>query len=318
MWCSYHKTTTHSDADCRARRRKRADGNVHIVVTGTSRVKGICSTYDLPEEDDQLERPNIFLTATEVHPTAATPAEQSHKVETWPFRSLSASRRWPFEERAEPPISFGGQEKPDFSYMYGGTDAEGEPLYGLAPTESKPAEIERKQHERGNVATVLVDSGASGQYFDDLVIPKLKHCLRDYTSLSTPRTILTAGGALLDGSAEGVLQGLIADDYREQHLARIAILIVSGIGRNLFLVKTAARKGVVSIFDANKPRLEASDITVPLRGEIDDLYSFKCGWIRRKGAGDECGGQRPSVAPATGSPQRAQPHEQEERQWGCI
>ena len=153
--------------------------------------------------------------------------------------------------------------------MYGGTDAEGEPLYGLAPTESKPAEIERKQHERGNVATVLVDSGASGQYFDDLVIPKLKHCLRDYTSLSTPRTILTAGGALLDGSAEGVLQGLIADDYREQHLARIAILIVSGIGRNLFLVKTAARKGVVSIFDANKPRLEASDITVPLRGEID-------------------------------------------------
>ena len=50
----------------------------------------------------------------------------------------------------------------------------------------------------GNVVTVLVDSGASGHYFDDLIIPELKHRLQDHTSLSTPRTILTAGEALLD------------------------------------------------------------------------------------------------------------------------
>ena len=50
---------------------------------------------------------------------------------------------------------------------------------------------------------------------------------------------------------------------------------MSGIGRNFFSVKTAARKGIVSIFDVNKPRLEAGDITVPLRGEDDDIYSFK-------------------------------------------
>ena len=35
------------------------------------------------------------------------------------------------------------------------------------------------------------------------------------------------------------------------------------------------RKGVVSIFDVNKPMLEAGDITVPLRGEDDNLYSLK-------------------------------------------
>ena len=80
---------------------------------------------------------------------------------------------------------------------------------------------------------------------------------------------------MLDGTAEGVLQGLITDDCGEQHLARIAILMVPGIGRNLFPVKTAARKGIVSIFDVNKPRLEAGDITVPLRGENDELDSFK-------------------------------------------
>ena len=103
--------------------------------------------------------------------------------------------------------------------MYGVTDGEGEPLYGMAPMESEPAEIEPKPHESGNVATVLVDSGASGHYFDDLIIPELKNRLQDYTSLSTPRTIRTAGGALLDGTAESVLQGFITDDYGEQHLA---------------------------------------------------------------------------------------------------
>ena len=56
-WCSHHEITTHSDADCRARRHKRADGNAHIVTTGPSRVKAICSAYDLPEEDGQPERP---------------------------------------------------------------------------------------------------------------------------------------------------------------------------------------------------------------------------------------------------------------------
>ena len=159
MWCSYHETTSHSDADCRARRRKQADGNAHIAATGPSRIKGICSAFDLPEEDDQPERPFISLTATEVHPTAAIAAEQSHNEETWRLSSLSASRPWPFGERAKPAISFGVQEKSNFSYMNGGTDGEGESFYGMAPVEPEPTEIERKPHEIGNVVSVLVHSG---------------------------------------------------------------------------------------------------------------------------------------------------------------
>ena len=253
MWCSYHKTTTHSDADSCVRRRKRADGNAHIAATGPSRVKGICSAYDLPEEDDQPERPYIPFTTTEVHPTAAIGEEQSHEADTWPFGSLSASRPWPFEEQAKPAIYFGGQEKPDVSYMYGGTDGEGEPLYGMAPMESEPAEIEHKPHESSNVVTVLVDSGASGHYFDGLIIPELKHRLQDYTSLSTPRTILTSGGALLNGTAEGVLQGLITDDYGEQRLARIAILIVRGIGRDILSVKQQRERSSFGFFTLTNP-----------------------------------------------------------------
>ena len=88
------------------------------------------------------------------------------------------------------------------------------------------------------------------------------------------------------------------NDYGEQHLAWIAILNVPGIGRNLFSVKTGARKGIVSI-DVNKPRLGAGNITVPLRGENDDLYSFKLDLSTDGYAGNQC----PSLAPAAGSPQ---------------
>lgn len=81
--------------------------------------------------------------------------------------------------------------------MYGATNDESERLYGAALVASGPVEIERKPHANGNVVNVLVDSGISGHYFDDLLLPEPKHRLQDYTLLSTPRTILTAGGVLL-------------------------------------------------------------------------------------------------------------------------
>ena len=59
------------------------------------------------------------------------------------------------------------KENPEFSYINGGTDGEGGSFYGMAPVEP----------ER----------------------------LQDYTSLSTPRTILAARGYLLYGTEEGVL-----------------------------------------------------------------------------------------------------------------
>lgn len=118
VWCLYHTTTTHSDTHCRAGRRKWAGGNVHIAAIEPSRIKGIHSAYDFPEEDNQLELHNISFKATEVHPTASITAEKKHRR----LGHLSASRRWPFEECAKPAISCGGREKPISSYKYGGTN----------------------------------------------------------------------------------------------------------------------------------------------------------------------------------------------------
>ena len=125
-----------------------------------------------------------------------------------------------------------------------------------------------------NLATLMVDSGASGHYFDDAIIRDLKHRLQDYVHLPTPRKIFTAGGTMLDGTAEGVLQGLVADDNGNQILVWVVIVVVPGIGRNLFSVMTATKKGITTIFGYENPRLEGFNVTVPLRSESGDLYSF--------------------------------------------
>ena len=39
-------------------------------------------------------------------------------------------------------------------------------------------------------------------------------------------------------------------------------------------MKTATRNGIVSIFTRENARLEAFGVTLSLRGEQDDLYSF--------------------------------------------
>ena len=272
--CGVHinKTTFHNDTDCHVQQHK-AGGNAYMATTRTQRVEGVCSAYDLPEEDDDPERPYISFTATEVQSKTEPTMAPRQKNGTWPFGPLTAARPWPFVEREKPAISLDGQDELDFSYMYGGTDGEGKPLHGTALMASGPVAFNHKSSAGDDTVTVLKDSGPSDRYFDDLMIPSFKHRLLNYALLTTSIKILTAGGALLDGTAEGIRQGLVTDNHGEQHLARIAILIVS-IGRNLFSVKSATKKDVVSIFDFDNPRLALSGITVPLRAEDDGLYSL--------------------------------------------
>ena len=47
---------------------------------------------------------------------------------TGPFDPLTAARPWPFVEREKPANSLDGQDESDLSYMYGGTEGEGELL----------------------------------------------------------------------------------------------------------------------------------------------------------------------------------------------
>ena len=95
----------------------------------------------------------------------------------------------------------------------------------------------------------------------------LKHRLQNFINLATPRKLLTTGGALLDGTAEGVLQG-------NQILVRVDVVVVPGTGRNLFSIMTVAKKDIVTIFDYKNPRLGELNVAVPLRSKSGNLFSF--------------------------------------------
>ena len=58
---------------------------------------------------------------------------------------------------------------------------------------SSSAAITSEDELKSNLLALIVDSGASGHYFDDLIIRNLKHCLQGSVHLTTPRKILPSG-----------------------------------------------------------------------------------------------------------------------------
>ena len=74
MWCSYHKTNTHGNVDCRARPANRLKGNAHFAQLRPPSVPGICNSWDLPVLDDSDEKSCISISAREVY-SATKPAK---------------------------------------------------------------------------------------------------------------------------------------------------------------------------------------------------------------------------------------------------
>ena len=155
-----------------------------------------------------------------------------------------------------------------------------------------------------NLATLMVDSGASGHNFDDDIILNLKHRLQDYVHLAMPRKILNAGRAVLDGTAEGVLQGNATDDNCNQILVRVDIVVVPGIGHNLFSVVTAAKKALQpSPTTKSETRgVQRHHATTEREWLLLLVYAeLECGVMCRRGANNERSRQCPGVEQVAGS-----------------
>ena len=108
MWCSYHKTTTHNEADCRATPVYGLNGNVHFAQVRPPSVPGVCSSWDLPVRNDSDQKPCILFLAREVQP-AAKPAKARVEEEKGPFGPVQTAATegwrthpWLFTPRAEP------------------------------------------------------------------------------------------------------------------------------------------------------------------------------------------------------------------------
>ena len=91
VWCSYHKTTSRNDADCRVQQHKVGD-DAHMAAAQTQRVKGVCSAYGLTEENYEPERPYVSFTETKVQSKSEPVTTPRQKNGTWPFGPLPVAR----------------------------------------------------------------------------------------------------------------------------------------------------------------------------------------------------------------------------------
>ena len=101
---------------------------------------------------------------------------------------------------------------------------------------------EKRNRGSNSLVSVIVDSGASGHYFDDALIPGLRYRLDNYLELAIRGWITTAGGHQLEGGGQGLLRGHIIDAHGVRRVIQISVSFVPGLGRNLFSVKQASRK----------------------------------------------------------------------------
>ena len=169
---------------------------------------------------------------------------------------------------------------------------------------------------------MLVDSGASGHYLDDIIILGLRDKLNSYQVLDVPRNIITVGGGQMDGVTQEVLRGMVVDGKGARRSVQLSCLVVPGLVWNLFPLKQAARNGIVSIFDTGNARLEANNFTLPLQ-ELSTTSTFSRCILSTRATlrSEQCRLRlKQNVAPMTGAPQPQKPGRRKKarQQWGEL
>ena len=127
----------------------------------------------------------------------------------------------------------------------------------------------------------MVDSGATDNFVDPALTPGLRAYMRDVEERRVPHTIVAAGQNLLQGVATGTICGAVTDDSWKDRRISFRVIVVPGLGTNLFSVTTAMLKGLATLFHPTNPMLEKDGVVVPMRQlGVDDttgkvMYSVK-------------------------------------------
>ena len=72
--------------------------------------------------------------------------------------------------------------------------------------------------------------------------------MQDYTEINPPMEIKAAGHNTLFGTAQGILLVVVRDTQDVCRTIKLPIVLVTGLGRNIFSTTLAAQKGVKTIF----------------------------------------------------------------------
>ena len=87
-----------------------------------------------------------------------------------------------------------------------------------------------------------------------------------------PHRIVATGKHLLKGVETGIIFGAVTDNCRNALHVSFRVVLVPGVGTNLFSVTSAMQKGVASLFYPENPRLESEteNVVIPMESHGED------------------------------------------------
>ena len=101
-------------------------------------------------------------------------------------------------------------------------------------------------HQTGGFQ-MLVDSGSSKHFVDPKLVHRVESRMQDYTQIDPPMEIKAAGHNTLLGIAQGTLLVVVRDTQDICRTVKLPIVLVPGLGRNLFSTAMEAQKGVKTV-----------------------------------------------------------------------
>ena len=113
----------------------------------------------------------------------------------------------------------------------GSTDAKDRLALAAVPA------AEKWNRGSNSLVSVMMDSGVSGHYFDDALIPGLRYTLDNYQALAIWRWITTAGGNQLKEAGQGLPRGHSIGAQGLKRLTQLSVLAGPDAGWDIFSVK---------------------------------------------------------------------------------
>ena len=279
MWCSFHKSTTHSDETCRRQQQQMGNNGSANWANQGSDYPAVLTASD-PPLGSNIKEQGISFAAVEV----PTREELSKEQSFWPSGTTSeavvsfdTSGLFSGFEGAtsQEAINSGAQARGTRTHItdtlttltralvmavvlhyvwltlgsfpynrVASTNTNGQPETFGGSTDAEdglalaavPA-AEKWNRDSNSLVSVMVDSGVSGHYFDDALIPGLRYRLDNYQALAIRRWITTVEGHQLKEAGQGLPRCHSIGAQGLKRLTQLSVLAGPDAGWNLFSIK---------------------------------------------------------------------------------
>ena len=240
-WCSFHRTKTHSDAECKAQQNNRNKKK-------QEELRGLAANLALL----QAAGLSNFSHLAQPFQAAAPQASQALSELTtlgFFFNALGASAA----PAASPAASASASSASASSASYA-RDHHLPSEYFIASMASSAAESSLVPFRSdGSPILMFLYSGATDNYLDPALTPGVRANMCDIEDVRIPLPIIVAGQHVLHGVTTGVLFITAAADSVHDRQVSFRVVLVPGLGTNLFSVTAALSNGVASLFYPDNP-----------------------------------------------------------------